>query len=149
MRTRWIPFVSACIVAAVVATGCGGKTSASKVETRAETKSTNPDGSRATTTTESKQFGSTPVAKTERTEDTGKRTEKSAQETVVGTVTDFAAGKRIVILTGDGAKHDFDLADKKTTATVDRRVTVGTKVELDLARDDSGNRSIRVVRTGY
>ena len=34
---------------------------------------------------------------------------------------DFAAGKRIVVLTGDGSKHDYDLADKKTSATVDRR----------------------------
>jgi hypothetical protein len=133
-------------LAASVAAGAGcGKASAPRVETKAETKSTNPDGSRATTTTDSKQFGSTLVSKTERTDDSGKRKEKSVEETVVGTVTDFTAGKRIVILTGDGSKHDFDLADKKTSATVDRRITVGTKVQLDMARDDSGNRSIRVV----
>jgi hypothetical protein len=145
MRFRFAPLVAACFAAAVIAAGCGGKVSASKVETRAETKSTNPDGTHATTTTESKQFGSTLVSRTERTEDTGKRKERSTEETVVGTVTDFTAGKHIVILTGDGAKHDYNLSDKKTNASVDRRVTVGTKVELDSARDDSGNRSIRVV----
>ncbi len=144
MRFRVSSLLAASLAAAIAGAGCG-KTSAPKVETKAETKSTNPDGSRATTTTESKQFGSTLVAKTERTDDTGKRKEKSVEETVVGTVTDFAAGKRIVILTGDGSKHDFDLTDKKTSSSVDRRVTVGTKVQLDLARDDSGNRSIRVV----
>jgi len=144
MRLRASSLLAASLAAEIAGAGCG-KTSAPKVETKAETKSTNPDGSRATTTTESKQFGSTLVAKTERTDDTGKRREKSVEETVVGTVTDFAAGKRIVILTGDGSKHDYDLADKKTSSSVDRRVTVGTKVQLDLARDDSGNRSIRVV----
>ena len=144
MRLRASSLLAASLAAEIAGAVCG-KTSAPKVETKAETKSTNPDGSRATTTTESKQFGSTLVAKTERTDDTGKRKEKSVEETVVGTVTDFAAGKRIVILTGDGSKHDYDLADKKTSSSVDRRVTVGTKVQLDLARDDSGNRSIRVV----
>jgi len=145
MRSTVNPLLAAGL-AAVVTAGAGcGKATAPKVETKAETKSTNPDGSRATTTTESKQFGSTLVSKTERTDDTGKRKEKSVEETVVGTVTDFTPGKRIVILTGDGSMHDFDLADKKTSSTVDRRISVGTKVQLYLARDDSGNRSIRVV----
>jgi hypothetical protein len=71
--------------------------------------------------------------------------ERAERRSVVGTVTDFAAGKRIVVLTGDGSKHDYDLADKKTSTTVDRRVTVGTKEQLNLEKDDAGNRSIRVV----
>ena len=145
MRIRGVSLLAAGLAAALAATAACSKSSAPTVETKARTKSTNSDGTRATTTTESKQFGSTLVSKTERTDDTGKRKEKSLQETVVGTVTDYSAGKKIVILTGDGSKHDYDLADKKTQASVDRRVTVGTKVELDLARDDSGNRSIRVV----
>jgi hypothetical protein len=145
MRFRFAPLAAACFAAAVIGAGCGGKVSASKIETRSETKATNPDGSHATTTTESKQFGSTLVSRTERTDDNGKHKERSTEETVVGTVTAFTAGKSIVILTGDGAKHDYSLSDKKTTANVDRRVTVGSKVELDSAHDDSGNRSIRVV----
>lgn len=145
MRSRFISLPAAGLAAIVMAGAGCAKASAPKVETKAETKSTSPDGSQARTTTESKQFGSTLVSKTERTADTGKGKEKSVEETVVGTVTAFSAGKRIVILTGDGAKHDFDLADKNTTATVDGRVTIGTKVELDLARDGGGNRSIRVV----
>ncbi len=145
MRFRFAPLFAACFAAVVIAAGCGGKVSASRIQTRSETKATNPDGSHATTTTESTQFGSTLVSHTERTENNGKRREKSTEETVVGTVTDFTAGKHIVILTGDGSKHDYDLSDKKTNATVDRRVTVGTKVELGSARDDSGSRSIRVI----
>jgi hypothetical protein len=116
-----------------------------KVEQKVETKSTNPDGTTSKTTTETKQFGSTLVSTTERTETGGKGKEKSENETVVGTVTDYGAGKRIVILTGDGKKHDYDLADRKTTSSVDPRVTVGTKVRLDLARDNSGSRSLRIV----
>ena len=143
MRIRGVSLLAASLAAALAATAACSKSSAPTVETKARTKSTNSDGTRATTTTESKQFGSTLVSKTERTDDTGKRKEKSLQETVGWAHGDLALVN--VILTGDGSKHDYDLADKKTQASVDRRVTVGTKVELDLARDDSGNRSIRVV----
>src|SRR5512143_1747683 len=123
MRTRMISLLAAVLIAAA---GCSRGT-APKVESKAQTRATNPDGSKAATTTESKQFGSTLVSKTERTDDTGKGSQKLVEETVVGTVTDFTAGKKIVVMTGDGSKHDYDLADKKTTASVDRRVTVGTK----------------------
>ena len=145
MRSRWNTPLVALLAAAIAAGASCSKSSVAKVETKATTKSTNPDGTSATTKTDSRQYGSTLVSKTETVENTGKRTEKSQQETVIGTVTAYAAGKHIVVLTGDGSKHDFDLADKKTTATVDRRITVGTKVELNLARDDEGRRSIRVV----
>jgi hypothetical protein len=116
-----------------------------RVEQKVETKSTNPDGTTSKTTTETKQYGSTLVSTTERTEAGTKGKEKSENETVVGTVTEYTAGKKIVVLTGDGKKHDYDLDDKKTTASVDARVTVGTKIRLDLTRDNSGNRSIRAV----
>jgi len=115
-----------------------------KVEQKIETKSTNADGTTSKTTTETKQYGSTLVSTTERTEAGAKGKEKSENETVVGTVTEYTAGKKIVVLTGDGKKHDYDLDDKKTTASVDPRVTVGTKVQLELARDNSGNRSLHV-----
>jgi hypothetical protein len=121
------------------------KTEAPKVETKTETKSTNPDGSRMTTTTETKQIGSTLVSTTE-TKGTGELgREKSESQTVVGTVTEYGPGKRLVILTGDGEKHSYDLDEKKTAASVDARIAVGSKVRLDQARDESGRRSIRVV----
>lgn len=145
MRISAVSLLSAFLAAALAAGAGCAKASAPKVETKAQTRSTNPDGSKATTTTETNQYGSTLVSKTERTDDTGKGKEKFVEETVVGTVTDYAVGKRIVVLTGDGSKHDYDLDDKKTSATVDRRITVGTKVQLSLARDDAGNRSIRVL----
>jgi hypothetical protein len=137
--------VSLLTVLLVLPAGGCRKNGPPKVEQKVETKSTNPDGTTSKTTTETKQFGSTLVSTTERTEAGGKGKEKSENETVVGTVTDYGAGKRIVILTGDGKKHDYDLAEKKTTFFVDPHVTVGSKVRLDLARDNSGNRSIRVV----
>jgi hypothetical protein len=147
MRTRTISVFFALLAAALIAAGCA-KSSVPKVESKSEVKSTNADGTRATTTTDAKQYGSTIVSKTERTGVGRDGKEKRVEETVVGTVTDFTPGKRIVVLTGDGSKHSYDLDDKKTNATVDRRVTVGTKVELALARDDSGNRSIRVMPAG-
>jgi hypothetical protein len=137
--------VSLLTVLLVLPAGGCRKNDLPKVEQKVETKSTNADGTTSKTTTETKQFGSTLVSTTERTEAGGKGKEKSENEIVVGTVTDYGAGKRIVILTGDGKKHDYDLADKKTTSSVDPRVTVGTKVRLDLARDNSGSRSLRIV----
>jgi len=135
------------LLAAVLLAGPGScrKKETPQVETKSETKSTNPDGSRTTTTTETKQIGSTVISTTETTDSGDKRREKFGSETVVGTVTEYGPGKRIVILTGDGSKHDYDLSEKKTTSSIDRRVTVGTKVQLDLARDDSGRRTIHVV----
>jgi hypothetical protein len=124
--------------------GCQ-KNETPQVETKSETKSTNPDGSRMTTTTESKQVGSTLAATTETKESGEGRKGKTENETVIGTVTEYGPGKKLEILTGDGKKHDYDLADKKMTSSVDSRVTVGTKVRLDSTRDDSGNRSLQVV----
>jgi hypothetical protein len=118
-----------------------------QVETKSETKSTNPDGSKTTTSTETKQIGST-VASTTETNVGGPNRGKIEDETVVGTVTDFGVGKRIVILTGDGAKHSYDLDDKKTSASIDRAVTVGTKVRLDATKSTDGFRQIRVVPVG-
>ncbi|HEY6050758.1 MAG TPA: hypothetical protein VIZ58_05870 [Thermoanaerobaculia bacterium] len=115
-----------------------------QVETKAETKSTNPDGSKTTTSTETKQIGST-VASTTETNVGGPNGGKIEDETVIGTVTDFNPGKRIVVLTGDGARHSYDLDQKDTSASVDRAVTVGTKVRLDTTKASDGRRAIRVV----
>jgi hypothetical protein len=113
------------------------------IESKSETKATNPDGSKTTTSTEEKQVGSTVEATTE-TKTSGKDGGKSESETVVGTVTAFEAGKSITVLTGDGSKHSYDLADDKTSASIDRRVTVGTKVRLDSDKDSAGRKTIRV-----
>jgi hypothetical protein len=148
MRTTHTISLFAAIVAAALFSGAGcAKGSAEKVESTSTTTHTNADGSKSKVTTDTKQYGSTLVSKTEETDNTGKGKEKRVEETVVGTVTAFTAGKKIVVLTGDGSRHDYDLDDKKTSARVDRNVTVGTKVQLTLARDDAGNRTIRVVPT--
>jgi hypothetical protein len=141
-----MPFVSLLASTLLIASflGCH-KSETPQTETKSQTKSTNPDGSRTTTTTESKQVGSTLAATTETKESGEGRKGKMESETVIGTVTEYDPGKKLVILTGDGKKHDFDLADKKTTSSIDSRITVGTKVQLDSTRDDSGNRSLRVV----
>ncbi|MEO8191097.1 MAG: hypothetical protein ABI682_12210 [Acidobacteriota bacterium] len=114
-----------------------------KVESKTETKSTNADGSKSTTTTETTQIGST-VAVTTETRAGGAKGGKTESETVVGTVTELGAGKSIVVLTGDGVKHSYDL-DKKTVASIDPRVTVGTKVRLDTTKDNDGRRSLTVM----
>jgi hypothetical protein len=141
-RTRFLSLLSSTLLAAAVA--CS-KSETPQVETKSETKSTNPDGSRLTTTTESKQVGSTLAATTETKQSGDGQKMKTENETVIGTVTEYGPGKNLVILTGDGKKHDYDLADKKTVSSVDSRITVGTKVRLDSSKDDSGNRSLQVV----
>jgi hypothetical protein len=140
-RLRHASFLAAVFLAAVFA--CR-RAETPRVETKSETKSTNPDGSKTTTTTESKQVGSTLASTTETTVG-GPNHGKMETETVVGTVTELGPGKRIVILTGDGGKHSYDLADKKTSASIDRSVTVGTKVRLDATKENDGRRSLQVV----
>ncbi|HEY6928048.1 MAG TPA: hypothetical protein VJA66_00095 [Thermoanaerobaculia bacterium] len=140
-RTHYLCLLACGLLTGVIA--CN-KPEAPQVENKSETKATNPDGSRATTTTESKQVGSTLDATTETRSSGQGATGKTENETVIGTVTEYAANKKLVILTGDGKKHDFDLDDKKTTASVDSRVTVGSKIRLDSTKDDSGNRSLQV-----
>jgi len=140
-RTPWIPLLAA--AALILAAACK-RAEPATVETKSETKSTNPDGSKTTTSTETKQVGST-VASTTETNVGGPNHGKIEDETVVGTVTDFGPGKRIVVLTGDGARHTYDLDDKNTSASVDRAVTVGTKVRLDATKAADGRRAIRVI----
>jgi uncharacterized protein len=140
-RMHWISLLAA---AAVIALAPACKRAEPSIETKSETKSTNPDGSKTTTSTETKQVGST-VASTTETNVGGPNHGKIEDETVVGTVTDFGPGKRIVVLTGDGARHTYDLDDKNTSASVDRSVAVGTKVRLDATKAADGRRAIRVI----
>jgi uncharacterized protein len=140
-RTPWILLLAAAALA--VGPACR-KAETATIESKSETKSTNPDGSKTTTSTETKQIGST-VASTTETNVGGPNHGKIEDETVVGTVTDLNPGKRIVVLTGDGARHSYDLDDKNTSASVDRAVTVGTKVRLDTTKATDGRRAIRVI----
>jgi uncharacterized protein len=139
-----MPWISLLAAAAVIALAPACKRAEPSIETKSETKSTNPDGSKTTTSTETKQVGST-VASTTETNVGGPNHGKIEDETVVGTVTDFGPGKRIVVLTGDGARHTYDLDDKNTSASVDRSVAVGTKVRLDATKAADGRRAIRVI----
>lgn len=138
-RKTWCLLLGMC---AALSLACR-KSEGPMVESKSETKATNPDGSKTTTTTEEKQVGSTVEATTE-TKTSGKDGGTSESETVVGTVTEFDRARSITVLTGDGKKHSYDLADDKTSADVDRRVTVGTKVRLDAGKDSAGRRTIRV-----
>lgn len=140
-RTTWISLLSAVLLAST--TACR-RAETPKVESKTETTSTNANGGKTTTTTETKQIGST-VAVTTETNARGADGGKTESETVVGTVTDLGPGKRIVVLTGDGKKHSYDLDDKKMAASIDPRVAVGTKVRLDSTKDNDGRRSLRVV----
>ena len=140
-RKSWITLLVATLF--TLLPGCR-RAETPRVETKAETKSTNPDGSKTTTSTETKQIGST-VASTTETNVGGPNRGKIEDETVIGTVTEFGVGKRIVVLTGDGAKHSYDLDEKETTVSIDRAVAVGTKVRLDTTKSADGRRAIRVV----
>ena len=142
-RTHWISLLTAAVAALAVAPACH-RAETPAIETKSETKSTNPDGSKTTTSTETKQIGST-VASTTETNVGGPNRGKIEDETVIGTVTDLNPGKKIVVLTGDGARHSYDLDDKNTSASVDRAVTVGTKVRLDTTKATDGRRAIRVI----
>ena len=139
-RTRWISVWALPLF--VLAAGCR-KAETPVVESKSETKATDAEGIKVTTSTEEKQVGSTLEATTE-TSTSGKGGGKTESETVVGTVTALEAGRKITILTGDGKKHDYDLSEKETSADVDGRVAVGSKVRLDSTKEPGGRRSIRV-----
>jgi hypothetical protein len=115
-----------------------------RLEVKSEAKNTGADGAKATTTTESVQVGSTLAATTETKSDTPQGKSKTQTEEVIGTVTAYKAGKEIVVLTGDNKKHSFDLDQKDTTAEIEPRVTVGTKVQVVQTKDDAGRKSVVV-----
>ena len=141
-RMRW----SLVLAIAVALVPACRKTDSPVIESKSESKATNPDGSKTTTTTEEKQVGST-VETTTETRSTGENAARTKSETVVGTVTALVRGKTITVMTGDGDKHSFDLADKKTSSSIDRRIAVGSKVQLDATTDRDGRRTISVAES--
>jgi hypothetical protein len=137
---------TAIILGIVLVAGAGcAKKEEPRMEVKTEAKSTDATGAKTTTTTESVQVGSTLVGKTETTSNTADGKAKSQVETVVGTVTVYKPMDKIEVMTGDSKKHEFDLDDKDTQASVDVKVTVGSKVQLTEEKDAAGRKLIRVV----
>jgi hypothetical protein len=129
-------------IALLAVAGCAKKEEP-RLEVKSQAKSTNADGGKTTTTTESLQVGSTLAGTTETTSDTANGKAKSETETVIGTVTTYKPNKEIEILTGDNKKHSFELDEKDSQLAIDPRVTVGTKVQLV---QDKGSARRRVIR---
>ena len=70
-------------------------------------------------------------------------TMKSKDHTVVGTVSEFEAGKKIKVLVGKKT-HSFALDSKSVNTTVDPSVAVGTKVKIVESKDASGIKTLTV-----
>ncbi|MHB8799585.1 MAG: hypothetical protein ACYDBY_14085 [Thermoanaerobaculia bacterium] len=110
-----------------VATACGP--SAGTVEKKSESTTETSQGS-VTTSAESTQIGTTLEAKSETTIDTPSGNVSSTTETVIGTVTQFTAGKNLEVMTGDKTTHDFDLGNKDIVFTFEGDVAVGKRVTV-------------------
>jgi hypothetical protein len=123
--------------------GCA-KREEPRVEIKSSEKSTNADGGKTTTTTESLQVGSTLAGTTETTSDGAHGKAKSETETIIGTVTAYRPTKEIEVMTGDNKKHSFALDKKDLRLEIDQRVTVGSKVQLMQDTDSEGRKAIRV-----
>jgi hypothetical protein len=113
------------------------------VTSESRTKVKTPEGTQVTKST-TEQVGSTSVSTTETTVKTPEGTVESKVETVVGTVSAYAPGKSIEILTGDDQKHNFDLSDDKVHFSIDSGVVVGSKVKLDQRTNDNGEKVVEV-----
>jgi len=142
MRQHATAFILGVIL--VAGAGCEKKEEP-RLEVKSQAKSTNAEGAKTTTTTESVAVGSTLAGKTETTSDTPDGKAKSQTETVIGTVTVYKPNQEIVVMTGDNTKHSFDLDEKDTRAEVDVKVTVGSKVQLIQEKDPAGRTLIRVI----
>lgn len=67
--------------------------------------------------------------------------------TILGTVKEFEAGKKLAVLTSDQIMEIFRLDDGKTTAKINPSVTVGVEVKvLETMKD--GKRSLTVEPVG-
>jgi hypothetical protein len=141
MRQHCTALILGIVLLAVA--GCAKKEEP-RLEVKSSAKSTNADGGKKTTTTESLQVGSTLAGTTETSSDTAHGKAKSETETVIGTVTTYRPNKEIEILTGDNRKHSFALDQKDSQVEMDPRITVGTKVQLVQDKDSAGRKFIRV-----
>lgn len=96
------------------------------------------------TTTETKQVGTTEQTTTTTKVDSPEGDTKSVTNTVVGTVTKYAPGKSIEVMTGDKDTHAFDLDGKDDVVSVDPRTSVGSKVQLVEEKPTDGVHRITV-----
>ena len=104
--------------------GCG-QHDASKVE-------------QTTTTSEKKDASGSETKVKSETEQPGKDIKLTA-ETVVGTVTEYTAGKKIEVKTAENDKRTFDLDEKDLVLSVDPGIQVGSKVRLTAEKDSTTN----------
>jgi hypothetical protein len=70
-------------------------------------------------------------------------TMKFTDHTVVGTVKEYEAGKKIKVLVGKKARS-FTLDSKSVNTTVDPSVAVGTKVKIVESKDANGIKTLTV-----
>jgi len=69
---------------------------------------------------------------------------KSKGKTVIGTVKELDAGKKITVTGPKNKDYSFDLSASDTTANVDPAVAVGNKVKVHEATDDAGKKTVTV-----
>ena len=81
--------------------------------------------------------------KDEKTVTTNDGTMKSKEHTVVGTVKEYTAGKKLKVLVGKKTRS-FDLDAKKVSTTVDPSVVVGSKVKVIESKNADGMKTITV-----
>lgn len=85
-----------------------------------------------------------PMEKTsEKKVTTASGTTKSTAHTVVGTVKEYDAGKKIKVLVGKKTRS-FALDSKSVNTTVDPSVAVGTKVKIVESKDAKGIKTLTV-----
>lgn len=120
-----------------VATACGP--SSGTVEKKSESTTQTSEGT-VKTTSQSTQVGTTLEAKTETKVDSPAGDVKLKTETFVGTITTYAAGKKIEVMTGEKKSHSFALDDKNVVYSVDDAVAVGKHVTVT---DETGNDKVR------
>ncbi|MGH9443778.1 MAG: hypothetical protein ACRD16_16055 [Thermoanaerobaculia bacterium] len=110
---------------------------------------TDTSGSEKTVTkTEATTVGSTLVKETETTTHGAEGTGKNDTTTYLGTVSAYAPGRSIDVMTGENDHHHVDLTGKDTTVNVDPSVTVGNKVRLIETKDGHGHRTVDVSSAG-
>lgn len=102
------------------------------------------DTTKTTTQTETKQVGTTSQSTTETKVDTAEGESKSVTNTYVGTVTEFAPGKNIEVMTGNKETHSFALDGKNDMVVIDPAAAVGSKVTLVEEKGEKGFRRITV-----
>jgi hypothetical protein len=125
--------------AGVLAVVAACSSSPNTVRTKTESTTTTSHG-KVNTTTDTREVGSTVDARSSTTAESRSGTRRSATATIVGTVTLFASGKSIEVMTGEKKMHSFSLDDRSIAYSVDREVSVGDRVTVT---DETGDDKVR------